>query len=138
VTITPHPGEAARLLGTTPAAVQADRFAAARRLTAETGAVTVLKGAGTIVASGDAPLSVNLTGNPGMATGGTGDVLAGLITGLSAQGLPPAEAARLGVYAHGLAGDLAAWRGCPMSLIAGDLVENLPRTFRELRSRAAC
>lgn len=132
VIVTPHPGEMARLLNTTSDAVQADRFAAARRLVDETGAVTVLKGAGTIVADSARPLSVNLTGNPGMATGGTGDVLSGLITGLLAQGLKPADAARLGVYVHGRAGDLAAWHGSPISLIAGDIIEALPRAFREL------
>jgi ADP-dependent NAD(P)H-hydrate dehydratase / NAD(P)H-hydrate epimerase len=136
VIITPHPGEAARLLGLTPADVQADRFAAARRLADVSGAVTVLKGAGTLVAVAGAPLGVNRTGNPGMATGGTGDVLGGLIAGLAAQGIPPADAARLGVYLHGAAGDAAARHGTPQTLIAGDLVDALPSAFRALNGCA--
>jgi ADP-dependent NAD(P)H-hydrate dehydratase / NAD(P)H-hydrate epimerase len=134
VSITPHPGEAARLLGVTAAEVQADRFTAAWRLADAAGAVAVLKGAGTLVAAAGAPLGVNLTGNPGMATGGTGDVLSGLITGLAAQGMAPAAAARLGVYLHGAAGDAAARRGTPHTMIAGDLVDALHFAVREFNA----
>ena len=133
--ITPHPGELARLLECTTAEVQADREAAARRAAALTKAVVVLKGAGTLVAQEGKPLHVNLTGNAGMATGGMGDVLAGLIGGLLAQGLPPFKAACTGVFLHGRAGDNAAWRRSQASLCATDVIEELPSVFRELVSR---
>jgi NAD(P)H-hydrate epimerase len=125
VVITPHPGEAARLLGTTTAAVQADRVAAARELARRSRAVVVLKGAGTLVATPDGRVCLNLTGNPGMATGGTGDVLAGLLAGLWAQGLSPLDAARLAVYWHGTAGDLAAWQTGEAALTADALAAAL-------------
>jgi NAD(P)H-hydrate epimerase len=118
--ITPHPGEAARLLGTSAAAVQRDRRAAALGLRARSGAVVVLKGAGTICTDG-ARLYVNRTGNPGLATGGTGDVLAGLIGALLAQGMAPLAAACLGAHVHGRAGDLVARRLSPAGLCAEDL-----------------
>jgi len=108
VVITPHPGEAARLLGTTAKEVQADRQAAATRL-AELGAVAVLKGAGTVVCDGKR-MHVNETGNPGMATAGAGDVLTGMLAALVAAGMEPFDAAVLAVWAHGRAGDLAAVR----------------------------
>jgi hydroxyethylthiazole kinase-like uncharacterized protein yjeF len=115
IVITPHPGEAARLLATTTGAIEADRFAAARKLAAITRAVVVLKGARTIVCDGtigDEYASINPTGGPALATAGTGDVLAGVIGGLMAQGLAAGDAARAGVYVHGLAGDrLAALQG---------------------------
>jgi NAD(P)H-hydrate epimerase len=91
----------------------------------------VLKGHGTVVSDG-VRFSVNQTGNPGMATGGSGDVLTGVITGLLCQGLSPFDAARLGVYVHGLAGDLAADELGQVSLIASDLIEYLPRAFQRL------
>jgi ADP-dependent NAD(P)H-hydrate dehydratase / NAD(P)H-hydrate epimerase len=133
--ITPHPGEAARLLATDSAALQADRLAAVRQLHARYGAVSVLKGAGTLVACGaaDAPeLFICDRGNPGMATAGMGDVLTGVIAGLYAQirnaadaRAPAAEiAARVGVLVHALAGDSAA-RGGQRGLIAGDVVAEL-------------
>ncbi|HVS00082.1 MAG TPA: NAD(P)H-hydrate dehydratase [Thermoanaerobaculia bacterium] len=130
--LTPHPGELGRLLGISTAEVQADRIAAARRAAAETGAVTVLKGSLTLIAEPDGTVWVNPTGNPGMASGGTGDVLTGMIAGLLAQGLGPLDAARLGVYLHGLAGDLAAARLGEPSLAAGDLLDSLPAAFRRL------
>ncbi|MCS6770760.1 MAG: NAD(P)H-hydrate dehydratase [Kiritimatiellae bacterium] len=133
--VTPHPGEAAALLKTSPDAVQADRIGAARRLAEETGAVVVLKGAGTLVARQDRPIQVNMTGNPGMAKGGSGDVLSGLLGGLLAQGFDPYDAARVAVYVHGHAGDLGAWRKCQVSLTPGDLIEELPYAFRELSMR---
>jgi ADP-dependent NAD(P)H-hydrate dehydratase / NAD(P)H-hydrate epimerase len=125
--ITPHPGEAARLLGVDTVAVQADRLAAVRELHARYGAVSVLKGAGTLVASGtaDAPeLHICDRGNPGMATAGMGDVLTGVIAGLRAQISDSALAARVGVLVHALAGDSAA-QGGQRGLIASDVVAEL-------------
>lgn len=133
--LTPHPGEAAALLGTTAAAVQADRIAAARALAERSGAVVVLKGAGTLVAHRARPLHVNVTGNPGMAKGGAGDVLSGLLGGLLAQGYDAFAAACAAVYVHGRAGDLCAWRKCQVSLTPGDLIEELPYAFRDLSLR---
>ena len=121
VILTPHPGEAARLLGTTVAQVQANRVDAAREMASRSGAIVVLKGAGTLVATPAGAVFLNLTGNPGMATGGTGDVLAGMIAGIWAQGGDPLAAAQLAVYLHGTAGDLAAWRGGTSALSAADL-----------------
>ncbi len=135
VVITPHPGELARLLGTTAAAVQADRKAAARRAAEATRATVVLKGAGTLVVAPDRPVRINMTGNPGMATGGAGDVLAGLLTGILGQGITPFDAASAAVFIHGRAGDMAAWRGSQTGLIAGDIVGEIPFAFRELTWR---
>jgi len=127
--LTPHPGEAAALLCWTVAEVQRDRRAAVERLTAETGSAVVLKGSRTLVALPTGELRVNVTGNPGMATGGSGDVLTGLIAALLAQRLPPLEAACAGVFLHGLAGDLAARSRGEQSVVAGDLVDALPDAF---------
>ena len=123
--LTPHPGEAARLLGVSTGEVQADRFAAAAAIRERFGGVCVLKGAGTVVDAGPPRLvGVCVNGNPGMGTGGTGDVLTGVIAGLAAQGADPADAAELGVCVHGKAGDLAARAG-ERGLLAGDLVAEL-------------
>lgn len=130
--LTPHPGELGRLLGMSTSEVQADRLAAARRAAAEAEAVVVLKGYRTLVATPGGEVHVNPTGNPGMATGGTGDILTGLIAGLLAQGLGALDAARLGVYLHGLAGDLAAARTGEAALAAGDLLTYLPAAFLEV------
>ncbi len=105
--LTPHPGEAARLLGCTTAEIQADRLSAVRKLQQRYGGVVVLKGAGTLIDNGQ-EIFICRHGNSGMATGGTGDVLAGIITSLLAQGLPHMEAAKTGVCLHAKAGDLAA------------------------------
>jgi NAD(P)H-hydrate epimerase len=121
--LTPHPGEAGRLLGTDAREVQADRLGAARELHARFGAVVVLKGAGTLVAS-DAELAICERGNPGMATAGMGDVLTGVIAGLRAQIDDGANAARLGVLVHALAGDSAA-QGGQRGLIASDVLAEL-------------
>ena len=118
--LTPHPGEAARLLGTTAADVQADREAAALALADRSGQIAVLKGAGTIVTDGEG-VFVNSTGNPGLGTGGSGDVLAGLLGALLAQGQAPFDAACLAVHAHGAAGDLVAERLSELGLCAEDL-----------------
>lgn len=133
--ITPHPGEMARLTGMRVEDVQGDRFNVARQVAEETSAVTVLKGAGTVVAEKGRPLNVNLTGNPGMASGGMGDVLSGLTAGLVAQGLAPFDAARAGVYLHGRAGDNVAWRTSQAGMIAGDVIGELPSIFREIALR---
>lgn len=126
--LTPHPGEMARLLGMKIAEIQADRERAALACAERTGAIVVLKGAGTIVCDAKR-VYVNQTGNSGMATGGTGDVLSGTIGALLGQGLAAFEAAVLGVYLHGLAGDLAAKRLGVWSLVAGDLIDELPNAF---------
>jgi NAD(P)H-hydrate epimerase len=133
--LTPHPGELARLLGTTTAEVTADRLAAARRAAHETQAIVVLKGHLTLIASGEV-VFVNPTGNPGMATGGSGDVLTGLLAGLLGQGLDALDAAILATYLHGLAGDLAVRRTGEEALAAGDLVDALPAAFAALRRPA--
>ncbi len=133
--ITPHPGEMAGLLGLTVETVQSDRLGAAMRAVQASRAVVVLKGAGTVVVALRKTTLINLTCNPGMATGGAGDVLAGLMAGLLAQGFAPYDAARTAVYVHGRAGDLAAWRHCQLSLNAGDLVDELPFAFRDLTLR---
>lgn len=130
--LTPHPGEMARLLETGIDEVQADRVGIALKASQAWGVTVVLKGAHTVIASPDRQVLINPTGNPGLATGGTGDVLAGLIAGLLAQGLTPVQAAAVGVYAHGWAADrLAAARGMA-GLIAGDLLDELPLVLREL------
>ncbi|MEN8161351.1 MAG: NAD(P)H-hydrate dehydratase, partial [Myxococcota bacterium] len=130
--LTPHPGEAALLLGSTPAEVNRDRPAAARRLAAESGAHVVLKGAATVIADPSGAIVVNPTGGPLLATGGTGDVLAGAIGGLLAQGLGPREAAALGVFVHGAAADaLTAARG-PAGVLAGEVAGALPDALLRL------
>lgn len=137
VVLTPHPGEMARLRGKgiTAADIQSDRFGTARAMADETGAVIVLKGAGTVVAQRGRPLAVNMTGNPGMATGGMGDVLGGLMAGLLAQGILPCDAARMAVYLHGRAGDFASWHGSQYGTMADDVIEELPQVFRDLSVR---
>ncbi len=124
--LTPHPGEAARLLGTDIATVQADRFAAVRELAGRFGAVVVLKGAGSLVAHPDGRLAVCPWGNPGMATGGMGDVLTGVVGALLAQGATAWEAACLGTGLHARAGDAAARNG-ERGLLASDLMAPLRR-----------
>ena len=123
--LTPHPGEAGRLLGATTAEVEADRFAAVARLRERSGAVVVLKGAGSLVDDGEGLVSVCGAGNPGMASAGMGDVLCGVIAALMAQGLSPSEAARAGVCAHAEAGDRAARAGGERGMLAGDLAAML-------------
>jgi len=130
--LTPHPGEFARLLGVSTADVQKQRETLASQFASRHGIALVLKGHRTIVTDGKR-MAINSTGNPGMATGGTGDVLTGVITALICQGLPAYEAARLGVHAHGLAGDLAAAELGQVSLIASDLLRSLPAAFQALQ-----
>jgi ADP-dependent NAD(P)H-hydrate dehydratase / NAD(P)H-hydrate epimerase len=130
--MTPHPGEMARLIGADAKAVQADRIGAASRAAAEWGAVVVLKGAGTVIAEPGGDVCVNPTGNAGMATAGTGDVLTGCIAAFLAQGLDPFGAAVAGAYFHGLAGDLSAQMEGMTGMTAGDLIRNLPLALRRL------
>lgn len=122
--LTPHPGEAARLLGCDTAAIASDRFAAAQSLATRFGAVVVLKGAGTVIADSSGAFAICPFGNPGMASGGMGDVLTGVIAALLAQGHGPFDAATLGVLAHAQAGDRAAARG-QRGLLASDLLAEL-------------
>lgn len=121
--LTPHPGEAARLLQTSVAEIQQDRFAAVKGLQERYGGVCVLKGAGSLIYD-SAVTTVNTTGNPGMASGGMGDVLSGVVAGLIAQGLDPADAARAAVALHGAAADRAATDG-ERGMLAGDLMHHL-------------
>ncbi|MFK2899252.1 NAD(P)H-hydrate dehydratase [Dyella jejuensis] len=122
--LTPHPGEAARLLATTTPDVQRDRFAAARELARRYGAVIVLKGSGSLIANPDGRIDVCTWGNPGMASGGMGDLLTGVIAALLAQGCTAWDAARMGVGLHARAGDMAA-RGGERGLLASDLLAPL-------------
>ncbi len=129
--LTPHPGEMQRLwAGVSRQPPPAERTIWAQRLACETGTVVVLKGAGTVVTNGS-DTYINETGNPGMATGGSGDVLTGVIAALLGQGLSPLDAAVTGVWVHGRAGDLAAQRMGQASLIATDIIEFLPCAFAE-------
>jgi len=127
--ITPHLGEMARLTGEMPSLLETRRIDAARQWAKRWKCVLVLKGAPTVVADAEGNVCVNPTGNPGMATAGMGDVLTGAIAALLAQKLPPYDAARFAVFAHGLAGDLAAREVGPVGLTAGDVVERLPRAL---------
>jgi NAD(P)H-hydrate epimerase len=129
VVLTPHPGEAARLLGRSTAAVQEDRIAAAEAIARRFGAVTALKGARTVIAAPDGKLAVCPTGNPGLGTGGTGDVLTGCIGALLAQGLDAWQAATAGVYWHGAAGDRCAEQIGARGFTAGDVARALPPTL---------
>ncbi|MGO9601115.1 MAG: NAD(P)H-hydrate dehydratase [Isosphaeraceae bacterium] len=129
VILTPHPGEFGRLSGMSIAQVQADRLAAAAHLAGRyESLVVVLKGHGTVVCDGHR-YYINQTGNPGMATGGSGDVLTGVIAALLGQHLPAFDAAQLGVYIHGLAGDIARDQSGVRGMIAGDIVDALPDAF---------
>jgi ADP-dependent NAD(P)H-hydrate dehydratase / NAD(P)H-hydrate epimerase len=136
--ITPHPGEMARLLGSTVAAVQRDRINVARTFAREHELIVVLKGHRTLIAQPDGMIWVNTTGNPGMATGGTGDILTGMVAGFIAQNPQHiAEAVIAAVHLHGLAGDVARESMGEHSLVATDLVKALPEVFRRVRASAA-
>ncbi|HEU5411980.1 MAG TPA: NAD(P)H-hydrate dehydratase, partial [Candidatus Acidoferrales bacterium] len=134
--VTPHPGEMGRLIGCTPKEVQANRLEIARKAAADWNAVVILKGNWTVTAAPDGRAWINSTGNPGMSSGGTGDVLTGMLAGLTAQfGAEKnwAETLALGVYLHGLAGDLAAEEFGEAPLIATDLIRCIPAAFAQLR-----
>jgi len=135
--LTPHPGEMARLTGQKTAEILVRRVEIAREFAREHRVTLVLKGFRTLTAAPDGQVWVNPTGNPGMASGGTGDVLTGLIAGLLAQypARPVTDVVAAAVYLHGLAGDLAASELGEASLIAGDLLDALPRAFRALAER---
>lgn len=130
--LTPHTGEMARLLCITPDEVEADRLSAVRQAAARFNAIVVLKGHRTLVAAPDGRCYVNTCGNPGMATGGSGDVLAGIIAAWLAQGMEPFRAAAFGVYLHGLAGDLAAEALTEYAMSATDIIKYLPAAYKQL------
>ena len=147
--LTPHTGEMARLLSKEHAndkeitdtdwnslrkTIESNRVAAAASFSKRTGAHLVLKGVPTIVSEPEGRNFINTTGNPGMATAGAGDVLTGIIAGFLAQGLNPADASMLGVYLHGLAGDIAATEKGMHSLIATDIIEKIPEAFKCLNN----
>jgi ADP-dependent NAD(P)H-hydrate dehydratase / NAD(P)H-hydrate epimerase len=132
VVITPHPGEAARLLGSTTGAINADRISAARRLSEMSGAGVLLKGARTVIAGAGGEIRVNGSGNPGMATPGMGDVLSGIVGALLGQGMAPIDALAFGAFIHGWAADRLARRVGPIGYLAGDLAEELPSAFADL------
>ena len=127
--LTPHPGEMARLMGTTTAQVQHHRYEVARQFAADFKVTLVLKGANTLIASPDGRVLVNRTGNPGMAKGGSGDVLAGMLGSFLAQGTALPEAAYSSVYLHGLAGDRCASRLSQTAMTPTDMVNELPSLF---------
>ena len=132
--LTPHPGEMARLAGISVEEVQKERLEVARGFARDYEVILVLKGSRTVIADPGGEIFINPTGNPGMASGGTGDVLTGMIGGFLAQGLPPLEAAKLGVYLHGLAGDYAAFQKGERGIAATDLVELAPAVLNALAS----
>lgn len=129
--VTPHPGEMSRLVNKGMDYIKKNRLNVAKNFSNQYNAVVVLKGAGTVVADKNRTY-VNKTGNPGMATAGSGDVLTGVVGGFLAQGLEPFDAARLAVYVHGLAGDLAAKDKGEIGLIASDILENVPYAVKSL------
>jgi NAD(P)H-hydrate epimerase len=133
--LTPHPGEMARLCGATVAEIESDRLEAARSFAVANKCYLLLKGAGTVVAAPDGRLAINTSGNPGMASGGMGDVLTGVITALLGQGYEPFAACCLGAFCHGLAADLAAAAKGETGLIATDVQEMLPYTFKRLAGK---
>jgi len=133
--LTPHPGEMARLeVDATTQSVNADRIGTARRFAQERGAFVVLKGARTVIARPDGLVAICPTGNPGMATAGTGDVLTGMIVGLLAQGVPAWDAACAATYFHGLAGDLAAQRLGQPGMLASDLIAQIPYALQRTKT----
>jgi ADP-dependent NAD(P)H-hydrate dehydratase / NAD(P)H-hydrate epimerase len=136
VVITPHPGEMSRLTGLSISEIQAKRLEVARKFSREHELIVVLKGHRTLIAAPDGTVWVNPTGNPGMATGGTGDILTGMVAGLIAQHPKRAlEATALAVYLHGLAGDLASESNGENSMVATDLVRFLPQAFAQMRNQ---
>lgn len=130
--LTPHPGEFSRLCGKSISEIVAYRVDLTAEKAAAWGAVLVLKGSPTIIADPGGEIYCNPTGGPSLATGGSGDVLTGMILGLLAQGCPPVHAACAGVYLHGLAGDIAAREIGVAATIAGDLDRMLPKAIREV------
>ncbi len=138
VVLTPHPGEAARLLDVSTADIQRDRISAARAICEKYNAITVLKGHHTVVCQKDKSISINPTGNPGMAAGGSGDVLAGMMASLLAQGMPDEAAVKAAVYIHGAAGDRAAQRLSQRASLPSDTINELAHLFLEFENGSAC
>ncbi|HSB73941.1 MAG TPA: NAD(P)H-hydrate dehydratase [Candidatus Methylomirabilis sp.] len=134
VILTPHPGELSRLLRLTRTELLARRISVAQETAAAHHVTLVLKMARSLIAGPGGEIAIVPTGNPGMATGGTGDVLTGLIAGLLAQGMAPGLAAQAGAYVHGLAGDLAATRLGQEAMLAGDLLDCLPQAIRQVKT----
>ncbi len=132
--LTPHPGELARLLNMSRDEVSHNRIPIAQKVATSLRVHLVLKGGRTLVVDPEGKVAVNMTGNPGMATGGTGDVLTGLIAGLLAQGVAPGLAARAGVYLHGFAGDLAAEAVGQEAMLASDLMAQIPAAIRHVKA----
>ncbi|MCA9407323.1 MAG: NAD(P)H-hydrate dehydratase [Candidatus Omnitrophica bacterium] len=130
--LTPHPGEMARLLNIDKKRIEADRKKYAQEFAQKYQCFLILKGHQTVVASPQGKIYVNKTGNPGMATGGTGDVLTGIIAAFIAQGVDGFAAAKFGVYLHGYAGDLAARNKTRVAMIASDIIESLPQSLAKL------
>ncbi|MEK7851171.1 MAG: NAD(P)H-hydrate dehydratase, partial [Deltaproteobacteria bacterium] len=130
--ITPHPGEMGRLLGVSSKDVQADRAGIAKKYAVENNVFVVLKGAHTVIAAPDGKVFINTTGNPGMATAGTGDALAGMIGGLLAQGISPEKAAIAAVYLHGLAGDMVRDEKGEYGIMATDVIEKIPLAIKKV------
>jgi hydroxyethylthiazole kinase-like uncharacterized protein yjeF len=137
IVLTPHPGEMAALAGLTSAGVQAQRLDVARTYATTHGVTVVLKGANTVIAAPDGRAFINSTGNPGMATAGTGDVLTGAIAAYAARVRPIEDACAVAVYLHGAAGDLAAAEEGESGLIAGDVLARLGRAARDLAAPAS-
>ena len=133
--ITPHPGEMAQLLGRGIDKIQKDRKKVAMEVARRFNVVTVLKGYKTVIADPDKNVAVNVTGNPGMASGGCGDVLTGIIAALIGQGVSVFDAARFGAYVHGAAGDLALKEKGELSLCATDLLKKLPEALKSSCSK---
>jgi NAD(P)H-hydrate epimerase len=132
IILTPHPGEMARLAGGTVAEVEADRIGMARAFSRNYGVWLVLKGARTVIAAPDGSVAINGSGNPGMASGGMGDVLTGIMVSLLGQGYAPWDACRLGVFIHGFAADLVAQDKGEIGMSAGDVQEMLPYAYKKL------
>ncbi|HXJ81311.1 MAG TPA: NAD(P)H-hydrate dehydratase [Candidatus Methylomirabilis sp.] len=133
--LTPHPGEMARMLGATIAEVQADRLEVVRTFCVRHGVALALKGAGTVIGGPDGRVYINPTGNPGMATGGSGDVLTGMVGAFLARGFDAVTALQTGCFLHGLAGDVACAERGEESLIAGDIVEAIPAAMTPARRK---
>ncbi|MFT5694752.1 MAG: hydroxyethylthiazole kinase-like uncharacterized protein yjeF [Myxococcota bacterium] len=131
--LTPHPGEAARLLGTATHAINRDRVGAARSLARTTGSVVILKGAGTVIAAPEGYYAINPTGGPALAAGGSGDVLTGLVAAFIAQGLNVFNASVLGAWLHGAAGDVASQRRGTSGLLASEIADEVPGICADLR-----
>jgi NAD(P)H-hydrate epimerase len=131
--LTPHPGEMSRLSKCSTEEIERNRLETARRAAAEWGQIVVLKGAHTVIAAPDGRAAISPFSNPGLASAGTGDVLAGTITGLLAQGLTPFAAALAGTYLHGLAGELVRGELGDAGMVAGDLLPMLPKAIRALK-----